>query len=380
MSIFKLPDLGEGLQEAELVEWHVKVDDEVAEDQPLLAVETAKAIVDLPCPRKGRIGKLYGEAGDIVQVGDPLVEFSNDESTRPDAGTVVGRMETGQGVVKEAAAPLSPRAMGVKATPAVRALAQGMKVDLTMVTPSGPDSTVTAEDVQRVARILGEAGPMEPLHGVRRAMARSMAQAHAEVADVTVCDDADIDSWPPDEAATLRLIRAIVAACQKEPALNAWYDSHAVGRRVLDKINLGIAVDTRDGLFVPVLRDVAQRSPAELRQMIDDFKEKLESRSIPPEDLRGYTFTLSNFGTFGGRYADPVIVPPTVAILGAGRIRDAVVAVAGKAAVHRILPLSLTFDHRAVTGGEATRFLAAVIDDLETPGQPPEEDDNHDPG
>jgi len=195
-----------------------------------------------------------------------------------------------------------------------------------------------------------------------------------------VCDDADIDSWPPDEAATLRLIRAIVAACQKEPALNAWYDSHAVGRRVLDKINLGIAVDTRDGLFVPVLRDVAQRSPAELRQMIDDFKEKLESRSIPPEDLRGYTFTLSNFGTFGGRYADPVIVPPTVAILGAGRIRDAVVAVAGKAAVHRILPLSLTFDHRAVTGGEATRFLAAVIDDLETPGQQPKEDDNHDPG
>ena len=332
-------------------------------------METDKAIVDIPSPQSGRVLKLNGNPGDILQVGDALVEFEGDASATPDrsdAGTVVGRVEVGKEIVKET--PSHGRggaATGVKAMPAVRALARRLNVDISIVTPSGPDGMVTAADVQRAAKILADVGPIESLRGVRRAMARSMTQAHAEVAAVTINDDADIEAWKPDEDATFRLIRAIVVACEAEPSLNAWYDSHAVGRRVIEKIDLGIAVDTEDGLFVPVLRDVAKRDRADLRRGLEALKKDVKARTVPPEELRGYTITLSNFGTFGGRYADPVVVPPTVAILGAGRIRPQVVAVDGEPAVHRVLPLSLSFDHRAVTGGEAARFLMTAIKDLQ---------------
>ncbi len=369
MSIFKLPDLGEGLQEAEIVEWHVKQGDEVKVDDKLLAVETAKAIVDVPSPQTGRIKTLFVKVGDIPQVGDPLVEFESATSElKVDSGTVVGQMESGKGFVNETPETVSQGgSTGFKVTPAVRALAHRQNVELSMVTPTGVNGVITAADIERVAKILKAAGPLEPLRGVRRVMAHIMTQAHAEVADVTICDDADINAWIDGTDVTIRLIRAIIVACKVEPSLNAWYDSHANGRRVLDTIDLGIAVDTNDGLFVPVLRNIGQRSNDDMRQALNKMKEDVNARSIPPEEMRGYTFTLSNFGTFGGRYADPIVVPPTVAILGAGRMRDEVVSIDGQAVVHRIMPLSLTVDHRAVTGGEATRFLTVVIDDLALP-------------
>jgi 2-oxoisovalerate dehydrogenase E2 component (dihydrolipoyl transacylase) len=370
MSIFKLPDLGEGLQEAELREWHVAAGEEVKADQPLVSVETDKAVVEIPSPVSGRILKLNGKPGDILQVGDPLAEFEGEirqTEEKADSGTVVGRVEVGQEVVAEAPSGGARGGAGVKAMPAVRALARRLNIDITIVSPTGPDSMVTAADVQRAAKTLAEVGPIEPLRGVRRAMARSMAQAHAEVVPVTVNDEADIDVWAPDQDVTLRLIRAIVVACKAEPSLNAWYDSQAVGRRVIKKIDLGIAVDTEDGLFVPVLRNVGNRDLADLRRGLEALKNDVKARTVPPEELRGYTFMLSNFGTFGGRYANPIVVPPAVAILGAGRMRPEVVASDAKPVVHRILPLSLTFDHRAVTGGEATRFLMAAIKDLQRP-------------
>ncbi len=368
--IFKLPDLGEGLQEAEIVKWHVAAGDVVRVDQPLVSVETAKAIVEIPSPRAGRIHRLHGQSGDIVHVSDPLVEFGAGAAAAQgaDTGSVVGAVRAGTEVIREAPAAAAGPAVGFKATPAVRALAHRLEVDLSIVTPTGPDDMITATDVQRVARILKEVGPLEPLRGVRRSMARAMAQAHAEVVAVTVVDDADIEGWQGKADVVLRLIRALVAGCRTEPALNAWYDSHAVGRRLLKHIDLGIAVDTADGLFVAVLRDVGNRTPEDLRKGLDHIKQAVRDRTIAPEELRGYTITLSNFGTFTGRYADPIVMPPTVAILGAGRIRPEVVAADGQPVVHQILPLSLTFDHRAVTGGEATRFLAAVIADLEQPG------------
>jgi pyruvate dehydrogenase E2 component (dihydrolipoamide acetyltransferase) len=193
-----------------------------------------------------------------------------------------------------------------------------------------------------------------------------MAFARSEVAPATIMDDADIDVWPDGVDTTLRLIRALVKACRAEPSLNAWFESESLARRVLRKIDLGIAVDLPEGLFVPVLRDVAERDPADLRAALARMREDITARRIPPEELRGATITLSNFGMIAGKYAAPVVVPPTVAILGAGRIRSAVLAINGAPAVHRILPLSLTFDHRVVSGGEAGRFLAAVISDLES--------------
>jgi len=198
-------------------------------------------------------------------------------------------------------------------------------------------------------------------------MAQSMTLAHAEVASATIMDDADIDAWAPDEKVTLRLIRAIVAACKAEPGLNAWFDGQALGRRLLKQIDLGVAVDTPDGLLVPVLRGLEHRAPAEIEPALTKLVEDTRARRVPPEDLRANTITLSNFGTIAGRYASPIIVPPTVAIVGAGRVRKEVVVADDQPAVHRVLPLSLTFDHRAVTGGEAGRFLGALIADLQSP-------------
>jgi len=362
MKIFKLPDLGEGLQEAEIVTWHVKAGDTVAVDQPLASVETAKAIVDIPSPYAGKIVKLYGNERDVARVGQPLVAFEGGDD---DTGTVVGKVEVGQKVMADAPTAATPLAHGIKATPAVRAMARKLNIDLAMVTPTGADGMITANDVQRASRILSEIGPQELLRGVRKVMAQSMTLAHAEVASATLMDDADIDSWAAGGNIMLRLIRALVAACRAEPALNAWYDSQAVGRRLLKNVDIGIAVDTPDGLLVPVLRNVETRAPDNLMSALTKLIQDTRERKVPPEDLRANTITLSNFGPIAGRYASPIVLPPTVAIVGAGRVRKEVVAVDDKPAVHRVLPLSVTFDHRAVTGGEAGRFMAAMVADLQ---------------
>jgi 2-oxoisovalerate dehydrogenase E2 component (dihydrolipoyl transacylase) len=365
MKIFKLPDLGEGLQEAEIVQWHVKPGDTVKTDQPMVSVETAKAIVDIPAPYDAKVARVYGNPGDIAHIGAPLVGFEG-EGEDASSGALIGQLEVGQKSMREApmgAAP-APTAAGIKATPAVRVLARKLNVDLAMVTPTGSDNMITAGDVQRAARVLSETGPIELLRGVRRAMAQNMMLANAEVASATIMDDADIHAWAPDSRVMLRLIRAIVAGCRAEPSLNAWYDSQRIGRWVVEKVDLGVAVDAPDGLLVPVLRNVGERNPADIAAGLEQLVRDARARRVPPEELRGHTITLSNYGTIAGRYASPVVVPPTVAIVGAGRIRDAVVVHDGAPAVHRVIPLSLTFDHRAVSGGEAGRFLAAMIGDL----------------
>jgi 2-oxoisovalerate dehydrogenase E2 component (dihydrolipoyl transacylase) len=382
MSIFKLPDLGEGLQDAEIREWHVKEGDTVKVDQPLLSVETAKAVVEVPSPQAGKIVKLYGKNGDIMAVGKPLVEFEGGEAPKAtpakavsgghedrgevrDTGVVVGAMKQGNEVVAEKMTTVGTAA-GLKVTPAVRALAHRLNVDLTIITPTGPDGMITQADVQRVHKILTEVGPLEKLRGARRAMANTMSQSRDEVMHTTVCDDAVLHAWgAARQDTTLRLIRAVTAGAKAEPALNAWFDHVEIGRRLLPKIHLGIAVDTPEGLFVAVMQDVGNRNEDSLRKGLEKMKVDAAARTIPAEELRGYTITLSNFGRFGGKYATPVIVPPTVAIIAAGKTRDAVVPVNGQVVIAKVLPLSITFDHRAVTGGEATRFLAAMIKDLE---------------
>jgi pyruvate dehydrogenase E2 component (dihydrolipoamide acetyltransferase) len=367
MKIFKLPDLGEGLQEAEIVKWLVAVGDELKADTPMVSVETAKAVVDIPAPYPGKVARLYGNPGDIAHIGAPLVAFEG-ESDTPDSGTVVGKVEASNKALPEAPAAPPPITAGIKTTPAVRALARKLNMDLAMVTPTGADGLITANDVQRAARILSEIGPIEVMRGVRRVMAQNMELATAEVASATIMDDADVDAWPAGTHNMLRLIRALVAGCRAEPALNAWYDSEKIGRWVMKKIDIGVAVDTPDGLLVPVLRNCGERSPEDLKAALEKLIPEARARRVPPEELRANTITLSNYGSIAGRYASPVVLPPTVAILGAGRISKQVVVVDDKPAVRRLLPLSLTFDHRAVTGGEAGRFLKAVIADLQQPG------------
>jgi pyruvate dehydrogenase E2 component (dihydrolipoamide acetyltransferase) len=202
---------------------------------------------------------------------------------------------------------------------------------------------------------------------MRRAMAQRMAAAHAEVVPANVTDEADIGDWAPAEDTTIRLVRAIAAACKAEPSLNAWYFAAAGERRLIARVDIGMAVDTEGGLIVPVLRNVAERAARDLRAGLDRLRADAAARSIPPEELRGATITLSNFGMIGGRFANLVVVPPQVAIVGAGRAGKRVMVHNDQPAVRNVLPLSLTFDHRVVTGGEAARFLVALRADLERP-------------
>ena len=371
MNIFKLPDLGEGLPEAEIVEWFISEGDTVITDQVLVAMETAKAIVEIPSPSSGVISKFYGHVGDVIHTGDPLLEFEQDKSspasnaTSGESNSVVGEISTDRKHLNERAQASGGNShIGVKATPAVRALAKRHDIDLSVITPSGPDGTIKASDVERVVKIYASVGQLQPLKGVRRAMAKTMAQAHVEVVPVTIIDDADIHLWPKGTDVTTRLVRAILLACKTEPSLNAWYDSHSSGRRLLEQVHLGLAVDTKDGLFVPVIKDVAQYSASELRNKISEIKSLVSNRKIPADQLRGNSITLSNFGSIGGKYANPIVVPPTVAIIGAGRSFGKLVMHKGEVEEHKILPLSLTFDHRAATGAEAARFMQALIEDL----------------
>jgi pyruvate dehydrogenase E2 component (dihydrolipoamide acetyltransferase) len=362
MRQFLLPDLGEGLEEAEIVAWHVTEGDHVVADQPLVSVETDKAVVELPSPQSGRIARLFGAKGDVVKVGAPLVEFA--EGQEADTGTVVGELQAGE----KPKVPTEPsRDKPVRVLPAVRALARKLEVDLGLVQATGPDGTIRRADVERAAKTLTEAGPAEPLRGMRRAMAQRMAAAHAEVAPASVMEEADIGAWGSGQDATIRLVRAIAAACKAEPSLNAWYDAARAERRLPSRVDVGIAVDTEGGLIVPVLRNVGERDAGDLRAGLNRMRADAEARSIPPEELRGATITLSNFGMIGGRFANLAVVPPQVAIIGAGRIAQRVVMHEGQAVARPVLPLSLTFDHRVVTGGEAARFLVALIADLERP-------------
>ncbi len=404
MTIFKLPDLGEGLPDAEIAEWHVKVGDVVTLDQLLVSMETAKAVVEVPSPFAGRVVKLYGGKGDVIQTGSPLIEFeaqgnasaaatatatgtasTANAENGADAATVAGKLEVGTTLFKEAASipSLNRARMGanqVKATPAIRALAHQLNVDLSVVVPSGPNQTISRQDVEKAAKggVEGSAErvaaggvtgivaeDLEPLRGTRRVMSQIMTQSHAEVVPVTLMEDAKLLHWSENEDVTVRLIKAIVAAVAKEPALNAWFDSLKMGRKLNKELHLGLAMDTAEGLFVPVIRNAEKLSNAELRAKINELKKQVSERTIPPEDLRGATLTLSNFGKFAGRYASPIVVPPMVAILGAGKLRQEVIAHEGSPKVSKVLPLALTFDHRAVTGGEATRFLGIVIEELE---------------
>lgn len=439
---FKLPDLGEGLPDATIIEWYVKVGDTIKLDDNLVSMETAKAVVDVPSPVSGKVLKLAGDAGDIVVTGHMLAEFEIDASmpqraegqdtghshgaaheeepapaapatpepaakteAAADAGTVVGAMQVGTAVMAQAAIASG----GVKAMPAVRATARKLGVDLARVSPSGPDGTVSMDDVKRAAADgsakpgaapvrsapaaapaasapsqrstvsqsgkpmrtqppgVAATGQPEQLKGVRRNMARVMADAHAQVVPTTLVDDADLHAWSGRQDITARLVRAIVTACKSVPALNAWFDGPNLSRTLHPHVDIGIAVDTDDGLFVPALRNADMLDAVGVRAAIKRLRSQVEDRSIATSELSGYTISLSNFGMFAGRYATPIVVPPTVAIIGAGKLSHDVVAVMGGIEVHRRMPISLTFDHRAATGGEAARFLAALLDDMAQP-------------
>jgi 2-oxoisovalerate dehydrogenase E2 component (dihydrolipoyl transacylase) len=377
MSTFALPDLGEGLQDAEIVAWHVAEGDHVTADEPLVSVETEKAVVEIPSPRSGRIAHLLAKAGDHIKVGQQLVDF--EEGPHADTGTVMGVLpEPPPKTLVAVAAPVpavKPAGNGtarVAAAPAARALARERGVDLAQVRGTGPDGLVTRADVEHAVPSSSPASVTPtteavPLRGMQRAMAESMARSRDAIAPATLWDDADIEAWwASDHDVTTHLIQAIVAACAAVPIVNAWFDGAAGTIAERPRVDLGIAVDTSDGLIVPVLRDAGGRDARSLRADVDALKAAAAARTLPPAALRDATITLSNFGMLAGRYAALAIVPPQVAIVGAGRVGiDAVPNPGGGVAFRHRLPLSVTFDHRVVTGGDATRFMGALIASLQ---------------
>lgn len=370
MTTFNLPDLGEGLPDAEIHEWYVKEGDEIKVDQPIVSMETAKAVVDVPSPYTGKVLKLHGQVGDIIQTGQPLITYALEENAPPLEKTIADSQSVdalSQVELKKSDLSQAISSEPVRAIPAVRALANQLKVDLTQVIGSGADGTITRADVERAAAGIvkpSSSSHAEPLRGSRRIMAQQMEKSHAEVVPVTLNDDANLQRWAPKTDVTLRIIQAVIAACQAEPRLNAYFYGQSI--EICSSIHLGMAVDTPDGLYVPVLKDISHRSVDSLRAQLDEFKLKARNQSFSPEDLQGATITLSNFGTIAGRYATPVVVPPTVAIIATGKAKPMPVVMNDTVIACPVMPLSLTFDHRAATGGEAARFLRALIDSLES--------------
>ncbi len=453
--VFKLPDLGEGLPDAEIVRWLVDQGDTVKVDQPMVEMETAKAVVEVPSPYAGTIARLHGQAGDVITVGAPLVEFGDvagagssdaepqdDSDAKPaDAGTVVGSVQVGDQIVAEsanavvkalarklkvdltrvkgtgpegkitqsdvrtaaasgasedsvAAAPTDSADTGTatdnplayRASPAVRALARKLDVDLGRCQATGKKGSITRDDVQKASNggasaptrtraRTGDSGlpsvsvevQPEAVRGVRRAMAMAMANSHANVVPTTLVEDADISAWRKGEDSLARYVRALVAGAKAVPALNAWFDGDKMERLLHPQVHVGIAIDSADGLYVPVVHGADRMNAGEVRGRVQELRDKIKSKSLKQDDQMGATITLSNYGSIAGRYGTPVVSPPQVAILGTGRFRNELQLTAKGIESHRMLPLSLSFDHRACTGGEAARFLAAIIEDLQAP-------------
>jgi pyruvate dehydrogenase E2 component (dihydrolipoamide acetyltransferase) len=386
---FKFPDVGEGIAEGEIVRWLVKEGDSVKEDQDLLEVETDKALITLNSPYTGKVTRLHGKEGDMIKVGDVLttVDAGGEERTvtgaeKGDSGTVVGTLNDNE--VVEVIRP-------VQATPAVRALAKQMGIDLASVKGTGPGGRITKEDVETAATKTGEQTSAEadayglvekiPLRGIRRTVAKRMAEASKRVAEVTIWEDADITELEQVRAKERKvaeekgvrltylpfLIKAIIPALKAHPYFNASLDEAAEAIILKRYFNIGIAVDTTDGLIVFVIKDADKKNILDLAKETATLAEKARLRKIDLHELKGSTFTITNYGVVGASYGTPIINYPEVAILGLGKIEDRPVVRSGQIAIRKMMPLSLAFDHRAIDGVEAGRFLGVVIQHLEDP-------------
>jgi 2-oxoisovalerate dehydrogenase E2 component (dihydrolipoyl transacylase) len=416
MKKFKLPDLGEGLQEAEVREWKVKEGDEIKINETLLTVETDKANVEIPSPYTGKVLKIHAAEDAIVEVGALLVEFETsgktasnhsnglkiDEpaavvetatknepevvveiATENDSKTVVGQLAESTGELMESATgiKISESVKQIKTLPAVRMLARSLGIKLETITATGKEDNITLDDLKNVIDQVSkkDAGSdkilikekitndgYNQLKGSRRAMAKNMGRSNQEVAQITLFDDADIHHWSKQTDFTLRIINAIIHACQSESTMNAHFRSRDIAVRRFNHINLGIAVDTPKGLFVPVIKNVGSLSAGEIRANLNTFKLKAASQTFSQDETQGATFYLSNFGTIAGKYATPIVSPPTVSIVGIGRSFTDLKYIEGGIHPRLMLPISLSADHRAVTGGEVARFLRHLMDKLES--------------
>jgi pyruvate dehydrogenase E2 component (dihydrolipoamide acetyltransferase) len=419
---FKFPDIGEGLTEGEIVRWLVKEGDEIKEGQSLVEVETDKALAEIPSPRTGTILKILAKEKEIVKVGQVIVVIGekrealaapppspSTQAPKPKSVGVVGELEEAPEEAPAVAAKAEPTKSApakpalvsghALAAPSVRALARELGVDINNVRGTGPEGRVLEKDVRQFAE--GKAKPAEeakevkkvrkydlygyveriPLRGVRRSIAKAMVKSKYTAPHVSAMDDADVtELWQirekekkVAEGKGIKLtilpfiIKAVIAGVTEHPYLNATLDEENEEILLKKYFNIGLATDTPEGLMVPVVKNAKEKSIFELAQESAQLAEKARNRTIDLADLKGGTFTITNYGAVRGTYGTPIINFPEVAILGIGKIQDRPVVRDGKVVVRKILPLSLSFDHRVVDGAEAARFLGTVIARLEDP-------------
>jgi pyruvate dehydrogenase E2 component (dihydrolipoamide acetyltransferase) len=376
---FLLPDLGEGITEGEVRKWLVKEGESVKEHQTVLEVETDKAVVEVPSPRKGRVLEIKKGEGEIVKVGEVLMTIAGEGETekvlpeeRPRSVSVVGVLPEGEEVL---------------ATPAVRALAKERGVKLEGLRGSGPGGSITGDDVMKASgqfRMAEEQyGPVErvPLRGLRRTIAKNLILSQKTTAFVTGMDEADItELWDLREREKGLLlekgihltfmpffIKAVCHALSEHPLLNASVDEEMEEVVIRKYYHIGVAVDTPEGLMVPVIKDVMRKTIIELAAEIQEISRKARERKIRLDEMKGSTFTITNYGHSGGTFATPIINYPEAAILGTGKITDKPWVKEGKIVIRKILPLSFTFDHRVTDGVDAATFLTKVTRYIEDP-------------
>jgi pyruvate dehydrogenase E2 component (dihydrolipoamide acetyltransferase) len=338
---FKLPDLGEGLTEGEIARWLVAVGDHVTEDQPLVEIQTDKTTVEIPSPAEGPVSRILVEEGAIVPVGTVLV--------------VIGA---------EDAQPAAP-AGRVQATPLVRRVAQELGVELESVTPTGPGGRLTEADVRAAAGSSpsqAAEGRREPVRGVRRQIVEHLTRAHREVPAVTYVEECDF-STVDLKVLLPTVLRATAETLKEFPELNARLEGDEIV--YLERYDVGIAVQTEQGLVVPVVRSCDTRSVEELRADIDELAAKAREGKLAPEELRGSTFSVTSAGKLAGLFVTPLINHPEVAILGVHRIAERPVVRDGEVTVRMMGNISVTFDHRVVDGARAAQFTLALIARLE---------------
>ena len=420
---FIFPDVGEGISEGKLVKWNIKPGDKVEEDQIIGEIETDKAIVEMPSPYEGIIKELKVPVGGTIHVGEVLVVYEGDgevelekpvEKKARESVGIVGDVSTkASGVLpaglqgRKSSAPSDH----IKAAPAARKLAKELKVELSAIKGSGPAGAITVKDVKatspgetepekkteaeapeeektekkiRVVRKYDMYGYVKrvPLSMIRKTIAKTMSKSWKEIPHVTHMDEADVTELvevrkTEKEIAAEQgihltylpfIMKAMMGALKKYPDFNASYDEENEELVIKEYYNIGFAVDTEAGLMVPVLKRSEQKTLMTLAKEMQDLAEAARSRKINIMDMQGGSITITNIGSLGGLYATPIIRPPEVAILGLGKIYDKIVpGKDGKPEVRKVMPISLSFDHRVLDGANAARFVSEIIRHLADP-------------
>ena len=374
MQAFKLPDLGEGLTEGEVARWLVAEGQVIAEDDPLVEIQTDKATVEIPSPFAGTVLRILVAEGELASVGATLVVIGEPgEETGGALESVLPREEdptdlegpsdkVSQGVRAAAGFPMRSPPGRVQATPLVRRIAAELDVELSALAGSGPGGRITEEDVRGAAGGVKTEGRREKLRGIRRVVAEHVARAHREVPAVTWVEECDFESVPMDRLVAF-VVKASASALAEFPELNARLEGDEIV--YLDRYDIGVAVQTENGLVVPVVRGVDSRTTDQVHEDLDRLAEGARQGTLEPQEVRDSTFTVTSAGKLAGLFQTPIVNHPEVAILSIGRIAPRAVVRDGEIVVRRTGSIAVSFDHRVVDGARAAEFGLSVIARLE---------------